>query len=117
MPKYLGALTIVLLLGMVLTRVLLLKRQGIKAMKFGSTDKTDFLFPPFVLFYAVLDQPDLSRCGRGADTPPGVARRRLSEGALRRGLRAVLPSRQKVSLSGIAACLRAPRAAARGRQA
>ena len=51
MPKYLGALTIVLLLGMVLTRVFLLKRQGIKAMKFGSTDKTDFLIPPFVLFY------------------------------------------------------------------
>jgi hypothetical protein len=51
MPKYLGALTIVLLLGMVLTRVFLLKRRGIKAMKFGSTDKTDFLIPPFALFY------------------------------------------------------------------
>jgi hypothetical protein len=51
MPKYLGALTIVLLLGMVLTRVFLLKRQGVKAMKFGSTDKTDFLIPPFALFY------------------------------------------------------------------
>src|SRR5262249_35861334 len=32
MPRYLGALTIVLLLGMVLTRVLLLKGRGIKAM-------------------------------------------------------------------------------------
>jgi len=51
MPKYLGALTIVLMLGMVLTRVFLLKRQGIKAMKFGSIDKTDFLIPPFALFY------------------------------------------------------------------
>src|SRR5262245_28587032 len=51
MPKYLAALTIALLLGMVLTRVFLLKRQGIKAMKFGSTDKTDFLIPPFALFY------------------------------------------------------------------
>jgi protein-S-isoprenylcysteine O-methyltransferase Ste14 len=51
MPKYLGALAIVLLLGMVLTRIFLLKRRGIKAMKFGSTDKTDFLIPPFVLFY------------------------------------------------------------------
>src|SRR5262245_19158075 len=190
MPKYLGALTIVLLLGMVLTRVFLLKRQGIKTMKFGSTDKTDFLIPPFALFYfyvlfaaafdrpnvgarpffhseavawtgvlfcvagliillwslisfrqsfrigigtdhadklivdgvfafsrnptyvafAVvllgeflifheLDQPDLSRCGRGADAPSSVARGRLSEGALRRGLRTVLGSRQKVSLS------------------
>src|SRR5262245_9453937 len=65
MPKYLGALTIVLLLGMVLTRVFLLKRQGIKAMKFGSTDKTDFLLPPFVLFYfyvlfaAAFDWPNI----------------------------------------------------------
>src|SRR5215467_15447158 len=51
MPKYLGALTIVLLLGMVLTRISVLRRQGIKAMKFGSMDKTDFLIPPFALFY------------------------------------------------------------------
>jgi protein-S-isoprenylcysteine O-methyltransferase Ste14 len=65
MPKYLGALAIVLLLGMVLTRVFLLKRRGIKAMKFGSTDKTDFLLPPFVLFYfyvlfaAAFDWPNI----------------------------------------------------------
>jgi protein-S-isoprenylcysteine O-methyltransferase Ste14 len=51
MPKYLGALTIVLLLGMVLTRISVLRRQGIKAMKFGNMDKTDFLIPPFALFY------------------------------------------------------------------
>src|SRR5215467_14009375 len=51
MPKYLGALTIVLLLGMVLTRISVLRRQGIKAMKFGNIDKTDFLIPPFALFY------------------------------------------------------------------
>ena len=51
MPSYVGALTIVLLLGMVLSRVFLLKRQGIKAVKFGSTDKTDFLIPPFAFFY------------------------------------------------------------------
>jgi protein-S-isoprenylcysteine O-methyltransferase Ste14 len=49
--KYLGALTIVLLLAMVLSRVFLLRRQGIKAMKFGNIDKTDFLIPPFALFY------------------------------------------------------------------
>src|SRR5262249_18413672 len=60
-----------------------------------------------------LGQPDRSRGGRGADPPPGVARRRQSEGALRRGLRAVLPARQKVYLSkrlsdhGIPACWRA----------
>jgi protein-S-isoprenylcysteine O-methyltransferase Ste14 len=51
MPKYLGALTIVLLLGMVLTRIAVLRRQGIEAMKFGNLDKTDFLIPPFALFY------------------------------------------------------------------
>jgi protein-S-isoprenylcysteine O-methyltransferase Ste14 len=66
MPQYLGALTIVLLLGMVLTRVFLLKRQGIKALKFGSIDKTDFLIPPFALFYfyvlfaAAFDWPNIS---------------------------------------------------------
>jgi protein-S-isoprenylcysteine O-methyltransferase Ste14 len=54
MPKYLGALTIVLLLGMVLTRVFLLKRQGIKAVKFGNIDKTDFLIIPFAFFYFYL---------------------------------------------------------------
>jgi len=51
MPKYLGALTIVLLLAMVLSRVFLLRRQGTKAMKFGNIDKADFLIPPFALFY------------------------------------------------------------------
>src|SRR5277367_148392 len=50
LPHYLAALTVILLIGMVLTRVLLLNRQGIKAMKFGNIDKKDFLIPPFVLF-------------------------------------------------------------------
>jgi protein-S-isoprenylcysteine O-methyltransferase Ste14 len=54
MPGYLGALAVVLLLGMVLSRVFLLKRQGVAAMKFGATDKTDFLIPPFALFYFYL---------------------------------------------------------------
>lgn len=67
MPKYLGALTIVLLLAMVLTRVFLLRRQGIKAMKFGIIDKTDFLIPPFAFFYfyvlfaATFDWPNVSK--------------------------------------------------------
>jgi protein-S-isoprenylcysteine O-methyltransferase Ste14 len=67
MPKYLGALTIVLLLGMVLSRVFMLRRQGIKAMKFGETHKTDFLIPPFVFFYfyvifaSAFDWPTVSR--------------------------------------------------------
>ncbi len=54
MPGYLGALAIVLLLGMVLSRVFLLKQQGVSAVKFGETDKTDFLIPPFALFYFYL---------------------------------------------------------------
>jgi len=54
MPKYLGALTFVVLLGMVLSRVFLLRTRGIRAMKFGAIDKTDFLIPPFALFYVYL---------------------------------------------------------------
>lgn len=51
---YLAALTIVLLLGMVLARVAMLRRQGIRAMNFGKQDKTDFLIPPFAFFYFYL---------------------------------------------------------------
>jgi protein-S-isoprenylcysteine O-methyltransferase Ste14 len=54
MPGYFAVLTIVLMLGMVLTRVVLLKRRGIEAMKFGKLDKTDFFIPPFALFYFYL---------------------------------------------------------------
>jgi protein-S-isoprenylcysteine O-methyltransferase Ste14 len=42
------------MLGMVLTRVLMLRRRGIQAMNFGKIDKTDFLIPPFALFYFYL---------------------------------------------------------------
>ena len=48
---YVAALAVVLLLGMVLARAWLMRRQGINAFHFGSTDKTDFLIPPFALFY------------------------------------------------------------------
>lgn len=51
MPGYLAALTIVLMIGMVLVRVLVLKRRGISAFHFGELDKTDFFIPPFALFY------------------------------------------------------------------
>ena len=54
MPGYFAALTIVLMFGMVLTRVLLMRSRGIEAMKFGTIDKTDFLIPPFALFYFYL---------------------------------------------------------------
>jgi protein-S-isoprenylcysteine O-methyltransferase Ste14 len=54
MPGYFAALTMVLLIGMVVTRVLMMKRKGIAAMQFGKLDKTDFLIPPFALFYFYL---------------------------------------------------------------
>lgn len=51
MQKYLAALTLVLMLGMVLTRTAMLRRAGVRAMKFGAMDKRDFLIPPFACFY------------------------------------------------------------------
>ncbi len=51
MPRYFGALTLVLLVGMVVTRAWLMRRQGIEVLNFGKIDKTDFLIPPFALFY------------------------------------------------------------------
>src|SRR5262245_50282053 len=70
MPGYLAALTIVLLLGMVLTRVLLMRRTGTRAMHFGSIDQTDFLIPPFALFY-------FYTVFAGAFTLPSVSTQRL----------------------------------------
>ena len=67
MQRYFSALTIVLLLGMVWGRALLLRVKGIKAVKFGGTDKKDFLIPPFALFYfyivfaAAFNFPSVSR--------------------------------------------------------
>jgi protein-S-isoprenylcysteine O-methyltransferase Ste14 len=51
MPKYVAVLTIVIMLGIVISRVLMLKKRGVEAMNFGKIDKTDFLIPPFALFY------------------------------------------------------------------
>lgn len=51
MPRCFAALTLAVLLGIVLVRVLLMRRKGIKAMQFGRIDKKDFLIPPFALFY------------------------------------------------------------------
>jgi protein-S-isoprenylcysteine O-methyltransferase Ste14 len=51
MSRYVGAITMILLVGLVLTRVLMLKRRGIQAVEFGKLDKRDFLIPPFALFY------------------------------------------------------------------
>ena len=66
MPRYVAVLTIVLMLGMVLTRAFMLKRKGVEAMNFGKIDKTDFFIPPFALFYfylvfaAAFDWPTVS---------------------------------------------------------
>jgi protein-S-isoprenylcysteine O-methyltransferase Ste14 len=59
MPGYLAPITIVLMLGMVMTRALMLKRRGIAAMNFGKIDKTDFIIPPFAIlyFYVVFSKP------------------------------------------------------------
>lgn len=51
MPGIIAVLTMVLLIGTVLLRVMRLRRTGVEAMKFGQIDKTDFLIPPFALFY------------------------------------------------------------------
>ena len=54
MQKYMAALTFLLLIGLVVTRLQLLKRKGIQAMQFGKLDKKDYLIPPFALFYFYL---------------------------------------------------------------
>jgi protein-S-isoprenylcysteine O-methyltransferase Ste14 len=51
MQGYFAVVTIILLIILVLSRVYLLNKVGIKAMKFGEIDKKDFLIPPFALFY------------------------------------------------------------------
>ncbi|MGC2606338.1 MAG: hypothetical protein WA419_12365, partial [Silvibacterium sp.] len=54
MPRYFGAVTLVLVLGMVLGRSLMMRQRGIRAMHFGKIDKKDYLIPPFALFYFYL---------------------------------------------------------------
>jgi hypothetical protein len=54
MPRLLGALALLLIIASVLTRAQMLRRLGIQAVKFGATDKTDFLIPPFAFFYIYL---------------------------------------------------------------
>src|SRR5262249_2572564 len=51
MPQYLAALMVVLLIATVVSRVLLLRRTGPRAMHFGELDNTAFLIPPVALFY------------------------------------------------------------------
>jgi protein-S-isoprenylcysteine O-methyltransferase Ste14 len=42
------------MMGMVLTRVFIMRRKGVEAMHFGKIDKTDYVIPPFALFYFYL---------------------------------------------------------------
>ncbi len=51
MQKYFAVATMILMLSFVVDRVIILKKHGIEAMKFGNIDKTDFLIPPFAIFY------------------------------------------------------------------
>lgn len=54
MPPLLAALTMLLVVVLVLARVQMLRRRGIDAMNFGKLDRSDFLIPPFALFYFYL---------------------------------------------------------------
>src|SRR5262249_22055160 len=66
MQGYLAPLTLLLVFGMVLTRVILLRSTGTRALHFGGLDRTDFLIPPLALFYfyvvlaAAFDLPTVS---------------------------------------------------------
>lgn len=50
-PRVIGAAALLALILIVLARVVLSRRRGIAAVKFGSIDKSDFVLPPFALFY------------------------------------------------------------------
>ncbi len=56
MQGYFAVATVSLLIILVLSRIFMLKKMGIKAMRFGEMDKKDFLIPPFALlfFYQIL---------------------------------------------------------------
>ncbi|OBK85192.1 isoprenylcysteine carboxyl methyltransferase [Mycolicibacter heraklionensis] len=51
MPGYLAALALALCPIVVVARLIMLRRSGTDAMHFGSTDRKDFLIPPFALVY------------------------------------------------------------------
>lgn len=54
MQGYFAAVTVLLLILLVIARVVVLRRAGIQAMKFGAMDKKDFLIPPFALLFVYL---------------------------------------------------------------
>ena len=67
MPGYIAAFTLVAMILLVVGRSRMLRKNGIQAMNFGKIDRTDFLIPPFALFYfylvfaAAFQWPTLSR--------------------------------------------------------
>jgi protein-S-isoprenylcysteine O-methyltransferase Ste14 len=65
-PQYIGALSILVLVALVLFRAGLLRSSGVTALKFGALDKSDFLILPFALgyFYLIFE-----RAWHPADTP------------------------------------------------
>lgn len=50
-PGYLAALALALCPVLVAARLIVLRRNGTRAMHFGNLDKKDFLIPPFALIY------------------------------------------------------------------
>jgi hypothetical protein len=51
MQSYFAALTVVVLIGMVMTRSWLLTRNGIKPIHFGNLDRKDFVIPPSATYW------------------------------------------------------------------
>ncbi|MEZ0381528.1 isoprenylcysteine carboxylmethyltransferase family protein [Mycobacterium sp. pW045] len=51
MPEYLAALALALCPALVAGRLIALRRSGTRALHFASTDRKDFLIPPFALVY------------------------------------------------------------------
>jgi hypothetical protein len=80
MPRYVAALTIVLMIRMVLTRAFVMKRHGMTAFHFGQIDKKDFIIPPFALFYTYIvfaaafgwPMPNIEEFFRSQAGPPPV---------------------------------------------
>lgn len=53
---YIAITTLAIAIIMVVSRLIIMRRKGIQAMKFGEMDKRDYLIPPFALlfFYVIL---------------------------------------------------------------
>ena len=51
MQRYFAAATLIMLIVLVISRTIMMKKRGVEAFKFGELDKKDFLIPPFVLLY------------------------------------------------------------------